>query len=155
MAKQSTKVASDLWYHAVASSGMWPLGHNRHANTVTREKRPNRTGVVRAIAEFVKSRGARYIGRHEHLPILSVSSYETRWLGRRWPPTLPLSPLSPGLHHPFCLCVFWVPLAPGRSFDGRAMVLGIPRVNVKKRSLVRICLLNQGFSLVRKLCSER
>jgi hypothetical protein len=39
-----------LWDHAVASSGMWPLGHNRHANTVTREQRPNRTGVVRALA---------------------------------------------------------------------------------------------------------
>jgi len=37
-----------------------------------------------------------------------------------------------GTSPPILSLRFWVPLAPGRSFDGRAMVLGIPRVNVKK-----------------------
>src|SRR4030095_9521395 len=70
--------------------------------------------------EFVKSLGAGYLGVHEYMPVLPAPSNKTRRLCHRWPSTLPPPSLSPGFHRPFCLRVFWVPLAPRCDLDGRA-----------------------------------
>jgi hypothetical protein len=61
-------------------------------------------------------------GIDEHVSVLPAPRYEARWLRCRRSPTLPLPPLPPGFHRPLCLCVFWVPLAPGRDLKGGAVV---------------------------------